>query len=332
MNRFISVHALGFPYYNILHMTNLVINGIFERFPKLKTMWIEGGIAWVPFLMQRLDNEYMMRQSEAPLLKRLPSEYMAEQYYATQPLELTKNRKLLEATFDAINAETTALLLDRLPALGFRPAVDDLRPAVPLGRGQAQHPGRQCRQAVRAEALAARQGRQADLRRLNRRRRQSAHSVSGRYVNGIPFQRAQAAHHRGIRHHAPSGARRQARRASAASTRSRWSMPTRITTRPAASARWSTISTRPVERQKARANTNEGRRPMIPLNISYADLGGRVQRFAARKLEKTPANVHRDITLTRRSMDSDGCDLRRAVPDRCHAACDPAQARLGILR
>jgi predicted TIM-barrel fold metal-dependent hydrolase len=56
--------------------------------------------------MQRLDNEYMMRPSEAPLLKRLPSEYMAEQYYATQPLELTRNRKLLEATFDAIKADT----------------------------------------------------------------------------------------------------------------------------------------------------------------------------------------------------------------------------------
>jgi uncharacterized protein len=106
MNRFISVHALGFPYYNILHMTNLVINGIFERFPKLSTMWIEGGIAWVAFLMQRLDNEYMMRPSEAPLLRRLPSEYMAQQFYATQPLELVRNRKLMEATFDAIRAET----------------------------------------------------------------------------------------------------------------------------------------------------------------------------------------------------------------------------------
>lgn len=61
-----------------------------------------------------------------------------------------------------------------------------------------------------------------------------------------------------------------------------------------------------VERQKARASTNEGRRPMIPYNISYADVGGRIQRFAARKLETTPANVHRDITLTRRSMASMG--------------------------
>ena len=60
----------------------LVINGIPERFPKLKTMWIESGLAWVPFLMQRLDNEYMMRTSEAPLLKRMPSEYMREMFYS----------------------------------------------------------------------------------------------------------------------------------------------------------------------------------------------------------------------------------------------------------
>jgi uncharacterized protein len=119
MNRFISVHALGFPYYNILHMTNLVINGIFERLPKLRTIWIEGGVAWIPFLMQRLDNEYMMRPSEAPLLKRMPSEYMAEQYYSTQPLELTRNRKLLEATFEAINAKTQLCFATDYPHWDF---------------------------------------------------------------------------------------------------------------------------------------------------------------------------------------------------------------------
>jgi predicted TIM-barrel fold metal-dependent hydrolase len=106
MNRFLSVHALGFPYYNILHMTNWIINGLPERFPKLKVMWIEGGLAWIPFLMQRLDHEYMLRPSEAPLLKRLPSEYMQDMYYATQPIEKVKNRKLMEATFDAIKADT----------------------------------------------------------------------------------------------------------------------------------------------------------------------------------------------------------------------------------
>src|SRR3546814_14728310 len=68
MNRFIGVHALGFTWYNMLHMTNWVVNGMMERFPRLKTIWIESGLAWVPFLMQRLDNEYMLRTSDAPPL------------------------------------------------------------------------------------------------------------------------------------------------------------------------------------------------------------------------------------------------------------------------
>ncbi len=42
-NRFLSVHALGFTFYNILHCTNWVINGLGERFPKLPVIWIEFG-------------------------------------------------------------------------------------------------------------------------------------------------------------------------------------------------------------------------------------------------------------------------------------------------
>src|ERR1700752_1619274 len=87
LNRFASVHALGFPFYNILHMTNWVTNGLAERFPKLPVIWIEGGIAWVPFLMQRLDHEYMLRSSGYPLLKKKPSDYMRGMYYDSEPME-----------------------------------------------------------------------------------------------------------------------------------------------------------------------------------------------------------------------------------------------------
>jgi len=119
LNRFISVHALSFPIHNMLHLTNWIINGMPERFPKLKTMWIEAGLAWLAFLVQRLDNEYMMRPSEAPLLKKLPSEYIAEQYYSTQPLELVRNRKLMEATLEAINAETQLCFATDYPHWDF---------------------------------------------------------------------------------------------------------------------------------------------------------------------------------------------------------------------
>ncbi|HEV2571769.1 amidohydrolase family protein [Methylocella sp. CPCC 101449] len=117
-NRFLSMHAISFVYYNIIHMTNWVINGIPERFPKLKSMWVESGLAWVPFVMQRLDSEYMMRTSEAPLLKRKPSDYMREMYYTTQPME-RDNLELLEATFKAINAETQLLFATDWPHWDF---------------------------------------------------------------------------------------------------------------------------------------------------------------------------------------------------------------------
>jgi predicted TIM-barrel fold metal-dependent hydrolase len=118
-NRFISIHALGFCFHNMLHLTNWIINGLPERFPKLKVLWIESGLAWVPFLMQRLDNEYMMRTNEAPALKMLPSDYMRQMYFTSQPMERVKNAKALETTFEMMNAETQLLYSSDYPHWDF---------------------------------------------------------------------------------------------------------------------------------------------------------------------------------------------------------------------
>jgi predicted TIM-barrel fold metal-dependent hydrolase len=118
LNRFGTVHALGFPFHCILHMTNWVTNGLGERFPRLPLIWIEGGLAWVPFLMQRLDHEFMLRQSEFPLLKKKPSDYMREMYYTTQPLEVTDMIQL-ESTFRMLNAETQLFYASDYPHWDF---------------------------------------------------------------------------------------------------------------------------------------------------------------------------------------------------------------------
>jgi len=117
-NRFISVHALGFTWYNVLHLTNWVINGMGERFPKLPVIWIESGVAWVPFLMQRLDHEYMLRPSEAPLLKKKPSDYMRDMYYSSQPMEI-QDLEAMECTFRMMNAETQLLYASDYPHWDF---------------------------------------------------------------------------------------------------------------------------------------------------------------------------------------------------------------------
>src|SRR5262249_7861960 len=76
------------------------------------------GLAWVPFLMQRLDHEYMLRSSEYPLLKKKPSDYMRTMYYASQPME-ADNLRALACTFEMINAETQLLYASDYPHWDF---------------------------------------------------------------------------------------------------------------------------------------------------------------------------------------------------------------------
>jgi predicted TIM-barrel fold metal-dependent hydrolase len=118
-NRFLSVHALGFMWFNMVHMTNWVINGLPERFKKLKVMWIESGLTWAYCLMQRLDHSYLMRTSDCPSLKRKPSEYMREMYYSSQPMEKPTDQSILEATFKMINAETQLMWSSDYPHWDF---------------------------------------------------------------------------------------------------------------------------------------------------------------------------------------------------------------------
>jgi uncharacterized protein len=84
-------------------VTSLVIEGVFERFPKLKVVIIEGGFAWLPALSWRLDKLFERMRSEVPHLKRRPSEYIREHIWlTTQPMEEPENRKHLFDTLEWI--------------------------------------------------------------------------------------------------------------------------------------------------------------------------------------------------------------------------------------
>src|SRR5262249_4533799 len=73
VNRFLGMHALGFAWPNIVHCTNWVLNGMPIRFPKLKVIWIESGLPWDPFVMQRLAVRVLWAPPEAPPPERPPA-------------------------------------------------------------------------------------------------------------------------------------------------------------------------------------------------------------------------------------------------------------------
>ena len=103
--------------------------------------------AWAHYLMQRLDNMYMTRVSDAPLLKEKPSHYMRRMFYCSQPPERPENPAALAVAFDSINAEGLQLSVAR-----FRRAGDDLGSAVPVRGCHEGDPRRQRPAAVLDQA------------------------------------------------------------------------------------------------------------------------------------------------------------------------------------
>lgn len=123
--------AAGYPSYYIeyhtcvpgslqVHLVSMICEGVFEKFPGLKLVIVEGGISWLPGLLWRLDKNWKALRSEVPWVKRKPSEYAAEHVrLTTQPLEEPDNPRHLRQMLDMFPADQMLMFSSDYPHWDF---------------------------------------------------------------------------------------------------------------------------------------------------------------------------------------------------------------------
>jgi predicted TIM-barrel fold metal-dependent hydrolase len=87
---YIEWHTMGSAASIMSHLVSLLCHGTFDRFPTLRVLLMEGGVAWLPGILWRLDTNWRGLRGEVPWLERKPSEVVREHVrFTTQPLEHT---------------------------------------------------------------------------------------------------------------------------------------------------------------------------------------------------------------------------------------------------
>ena len=74
----------GIHHCGALEATQLILSGVFDRFPSLQIYWAENNIGWIPYFYEQMDNAYEVNRYWAerllgmPPLKQRPSEYLRQ--------------------------------------------------------------------------------------------------------------------------------------------------------------------------------------------------------------------------------------------------------------
>ncbi|OGQ22626.1 MAG: hypothetical protein A3C54_05880, partial [Deltaproteobacteria bacterium RIFCSPHIGHO2_02_FULL_60_17] len=73
---FTVAHTLEHPFAQMRQLVSMIFEGIFELFPKLRFGCLECGVGWVPYMMDRMDEEQERKGQYSPRCKLKPSEYI----------------------------------------------------------------------------------------------------------------------------------------------------------------------------------------------------------------------------------------------------------------
>ncbi len=101
---------------SIGHLLSLVSEGVFVRFPGLRFVFIEGGIAWLPPVLWRFDKNWKALRQTTPWLVRPPSDYVRDHILlTTQPIEEPPRTEDLKAILGMFDVEKMVMFASDFP-------------------------------------------------------------------------------------------------------------------------------------------------------------------------------------------------------------------------
>jgi predicted TIM-barrel fold metal-dependent hydrolase len=98
------------------HLTSLLWEGTFERYPQLKVVFVEYDWTWVPSVMWRIESGWRAARSATPWVKRSPSEVLREHIrFTSQPGDAVPKEEWVNIILEQMYGDRTMLFATDYP-------------------------------------------------------------------------------------------------------------------------------------------------------------------------------------------------------------------------
>ncbi len=115
------------PQVYMAHIVSMVAEGVFTKYPKLKVVLYEGGVAWLPHLMWRMEKDWKAQHAEVPWVEEPPSTYIRRHFFSTTyPIETLPPGQLADL-IEMAEADRTLLFAGNYPRQEYGDPSDMLR-------------------------------------------------------------------------------------------------------------------------------------------------------------------------------------------------------------
>lgn len=106
---FLELHTCCHPHELQMAMLHMMMNGVFDRHPKLKVAFMESGCSWLPYWLWRMDEHVeLVGWKEASKLKGVPTDYFKNNCY----ISVEPEEGLVKLVIDAIGDDNIVFSTD----------------------------------------------------------------------------------------------------------------------------------------------------------------------------------------------------------------------------